>query len=84
VRSFLVYTAARMLVLAVLGLLLYVVGLRGLPLAAVAVLLSLPVSYVLLARQRVAFGADIERRLAERRTRTDRVRSQLRGEDDTG
>ena len=79
-RPFLVYTAARVVLLFAVALLLYVIGLRGFLLAAFAVVLSLPLSYVLLARQRVAFGAHVERRLADRQARTATLRAQLRGD----
>jgi Protein of unknown function (DUF4229) len=82
VRPFLVYTAARMLVLFAVALLLWVIGLHGFLLAAFAVVLSLPLSYVLLARQRIAFGADVERRVAERQARAAGLRARLRGDDD--
>jgi hypothetical protein len=81
VRAFLVYTAGRVLVLFAAAVLLYVVGLRGFLLAASALLVSLPVSYLLLARQRLAFGADIERRVSERRARRADLRARLRGDD---
>lgn len=77
-RPFLVYTAARMLLLFAVALLLYAIGLRGLVLAALAVVVSLPLSYVLLARQRIALGADLERRVAARRARSADLRSRLR------
>jgi hypothetical protein len=84
VRPFLVYTVARMLVLLAVALLLSVIGLHGFVLAAFAVVLSLPLSYLLLARQRIAFGADVERRLAERRARTADLRTRLRSDDAAG
>jgi hypothetical protein len=81
VRSFVAYSGARLLLFVAVGSVLYALGFRGFPLVAVALVLSLPLSYVLLSRQRAALGADIERRLAERRDRTDRLRAQLRGDD---
>jgi Protein of unknown function (DUF4229) len=81
VRPFLVYTAARLLLLLAVALLLYVIGLRGFVLAAFAVVLSLPLSYLLLARQRVALGADVERRLTQRRARSADLRARLRGDE---
>lgn len=81
-RAFAVYTAARVLVFAGVAALLFVVGLRGFPLVLAALLVSLPVSYVLLARPRADFAADVERRLAERRSRREDLRSRLRGDDE--
>jgi hypothetical protein len=83
VRSFLVYTVARVLLLFAMALLLYVIGLRGYLLAVFAVVLSLPLSYLVLAKQRVAFGAEIERRMALRRARSADLRARLRGDEDT-
>jgi predicted permease len=82
VKAFLIYTAARLLVLFAVAGLLYLLGLRGFLLAMVALLVSLPVSYLLLRRQREAFGADVERRLAARRARRTELRAKLRGDDE--
>lgn len=79
-RPFLVYTAARVALLFAVALLLYVIGLRGFLLAAFAVVLSLPLSYLVLARQRIAFGQQVERRLADRQARTAALRAELRGD----
>lgn len=80
-KAFAVYTAGRLLIFAGIAGLLYLVGLRGFLLALVALLLSVPAAYVLLARQRAALAADLERRVTERRTRHDDLRSKLRGDD---
>ncbi|MDT0300538.1 DUF4229 domain-containing protein [Streptomonospora wellingtoniae] len=53
-RSVLAYTAARLLLFAVTYAILYLLGARGLLAAAMAVLISGLVSYVLLSRQRDA------------------------------
>jgi hypothetical protein len=82
VRAFAVYTAGRVLVFAGVAALLFVVGLRGFVLVLAALLVSLPVSYLLLARVRADFAADVERRLTERRARRADLRSQLRGDDE--
>jgi hypothetical protein len=81
VRALVVYTVGRVLVLFAIAAPLYAVGLRGFLLAASAVLLSLPVSYLLLARQRHAFAADIERRVGERHARRADLRAKLRGDE---
>jgi hypothetical protein len=81
VRSAAVYTAGRVLVFAVLAGLCWLVGLRGFLLVVVALLLSIPVSYFLLARQRNALAADVERKVTGRRARREDLRSQLRGDD---
>ncbi len=81
-RAFAVYSVGRLLVFVGVAALLYVAGLRGFFLVLAALLVSLPVSYVVLARVRAEFGADVERRLAERRARREDLRSRLRGDDD--
>jgi uncharacterized membrane protein len=82
VRPFLVYTVWRVLVLFAAAAMLYALGLRGFLLALAALIVSLPVSYLLLRRQREAFGADIERRMEERRSRRAELRGKLRGDDE--
>jgi hypothetical protein len=81
VKPFLVYTAARAGLLVAVALLLYAIGLRGFPLAVFALIVSLPLSYLVLARQRVALGVHLERRMAERRARSAALRTQLRGDE---
>jgi hypothetical protein len=82
VRPFVLYSAGRALVFLGVAALLYVAGLRGFLLVLAALLVSLPVSYVLLARVRADFAVDVERRLAERRARREDLRSRLRGDDE--
>jgi hypothetical protein len=41
------------------------------------------VAYVLLARQRAAFAAEVERRVEGRRAKREDLRSRLRGDDAT-
>jgi Protein of unknown function (DUF4229) len=83
VRAFAVYTVGRLLVFVGAAALLYVVGLRGFVLVLVALLLSLPLSYLLLARARAAFVAEVERRVSDRRARREDLRARLRGDDET-
>jgi hypothetical protein len=82
VKSAAIYTAGRVLVFAVLAGLLWLVGLRGFLLVIAALVLSVPVSYFLLARQRDALAADLERKVTNRQSRRKDLRSQLRGDDD--
>jgi hypothetical protein len=63
VKSAAVYTAARVLIFLVLAGLGWLAGLRGFLLVFVALLVSVPLSYYFLARQRDAFAADVERRV---------------------
>lgn len=81
-KSAAVYTAARVLIFLVLAGLGWLAGLRGFLLVFVALLVSVPLSYYFLARQRDAFAADVERRVNARRARRENLRSQLRGDDD--
>lgn len=81
-KSAAIYTAGRILVFAVLAGLLWLVGLRGFLLVFAALLLSIPVSYFFLARQRNALAADVERKVSNRQARRQDLRSQLRGDDD--
>jgi Protein of unknown function (DUF4229) len=82
VKSAAIYTAGRVVIFAVLAGLLWLVGLRGFPLVIAALVLSIPASYFLLARQRDALAADVERKVTRRQSRRQDLRSQLRGDDD--
>ena len=81
-KAFAVYSVGRVLVFAGVAALLFVVGLRGFVLALAALLVSLPVSYVVLARARADFAAVVERRVTQRRARREDLRSRLRGDDE--
>jgi hypothetical protein len=82
VKSAAIYTAARVLIFLVLAGLGWLAGLRGFLLVFAALLLSIPISFYFLARQRAAFAADVERKVTDRRSRHDDLRSQLRGDDE--
>lgn len=78
-RPTLAYTSARILLfLAALGL-LYFTGARGLPLVALALLISGIVSFVVLSRQRDAMSGALTSRLRGFRERLDEG---ARAEDD--
>ena len=78
-RATFAYTAARILLfVAVLGV-LYLVGLTGLPLLALAVLISGLLSFVVLSRYRDAMAGSIGARLGSFRERLDEG---TRAEDD--
>ena len=85
-RATLAYTSARILMLVVSVILLYLIGLRGLLLLAVACVVSGLASFVLLSRQRdVMSGALMNRiRNGQRRAATFRARigEGARAEDD--
>lgn len=81
-KAFAVYTAGRVLIFVGVAALLFAVGLRGFILVMAALLVSLPVSYVVLARVRADLAAGVEQRLTERQARKQDLRSRLRGDDD--
>jgi len=81
VRAVAVYSLARLLVLVGVGAALYLAGLRGLILLLAAVLGSGLVSYVLLAPQRAAMGAALERRLRRSRGLSARIAASAAAED---
>lgn len=76
-RPVLSYTAGRLAVFVILAAVLWLCGLRGFWLFAVTLLLSIPLSFVLLGRQRAALTDWIESR---RRYRAE-LRAKLRGEE---
>lgn len=66
------YSAARVGLFAVCGVLAWVAGLTGIAWLAVALLTSGVLSWFLLQRQRLAMGAAVERAVENVRTRVDR------------
>jgi membrane-anchored protein YejM (alkaline phosphatase superfamily) len=71
------YTAGRLAIFVVLAAALWLLGLRGLIPFALALLLSMPLSYLLLGRQLAAVTQWIEQRRAQRAD----LRARLRGEE---
>jgi O-antigen ligase len=76
------YTILRFALFFALFGLLWLVGVTGFLAAIIALLLSLPLSYVLLARPRAAFAAVLEQRMNARRERAAELDARLSGEDD--
>ncbi|WP_163508337.1 DUF4229 domain-containing protein [Fodinicola acaciae] len=76
------YTFWRLLVFAGCLGVLYVAGLRRWALVLVALLISMPVAYVLLRRQTSDFATSLGGVLARRRAERDRLRAALKGEDE--
>ena len=62
---------------------LYLAGLHGLIAALVAVVLSVPLAFVLLARPRARFAATIEQRVEAQRARRAQLDEQLAGDEDS-
>jgi uncharacterized protein DUF4229 len=81
VRSLSVYLLGRLAIFAVLAGLLYLVGLRSFYLLLAALLLSVPISVLLLKRPRQSLSGDIERRLDRWRADRRDLRAALRGDD---
>ena len=85
-RATLAYTSARILLLVVSVILLYLIGARGLLLLALACLVSGIASFVLLSRQRDVMSGALMGRIRSRRGRAAGFRARLeegaRAEDD--
>jgi Mn2+/Fe2+ NRAMP family transporter len=85
-RTTLAYTSARILLLVISMILLYLVGARGLLLLALAFVISGIVSFVLLSKQRDVMSGALMARLTSRRKRVGTFRARLeegtRAEDD--
>ena len=83
-RTTLAYTSARVLLLVVSGILLYLAGARGLLLLALAFVVSGTASFVLLSRQRDIMSGALLARLRNRRAAGFRARLDegARAEDD--
>jgi hypothetical protein len=76
------YTVLRFGLFLVLWGLLYVAGLHSLLGALIAVVLSVPLSFVLLARPRARFAATIEQRVEAQRARRAALDQELSGGDE--
>lgn len=81
-RSVLAYTAARLLLFAVAFAVLYLLGARGLLAAAIAVVVSGLLSYVLLSAQRDAMSSTIAGGIARMRGVRARLEAGAAKEDD--
>jgi O-antigen ligase len=75
------YTILRFGLFLALWAVLVLAGLHGLVAALVAVVLSLPLSFVLLARPRARFAANIERRVEAHRSERAELDQKLSGDD---
>ena len=76
-RATLAYTSARVLLLVVSGILLYLAGARGLLLLALAFVVSGTASFVLLSRQRDVMSGALLARLRNGRARAAGFRERL-------
>jgi hypothetical protein len=82
VSAVLRYTVGRVLVFAASLGVLYLIGFRRWALVLVALLVSMPLAYVLLRRSRAKFATGLERVLSRRRAEKARLQAALKGEDD--
>ena len=71
------YTVGRLLIFIAVAAVLWLLGFRSWALVLVALLVSMPISLVVLRRQRLAFARDIARRRQHRRE----LRAKLRGDE---
>ena len=76
-RTGLFYTSARILLLVVSLLLLYVAGARGFLLLALAFVVSALASYVLLSRQREIMAGALNRRLSKMTSKAAEFRGRI-------
>lgn len=81
-RDVALYSAARLALVAVLALLLVLAGVPLLVAVLLALVVALPLSMVLLRSLRVRVNAGMAAAGARRRSERDRLRNQLRGEQD--
>jgi len=76
-RTGLAYTSARILLLVISLVLLYVAGARGFLLLALAFLVSALASYVLLSRQREIMAGALNRRLSKMTSKAAELRGRI-------
>ena len=81
-RAFWVYTVARFALFAVLAVLLWLVGVPYLFAGIIAIAVSVPLSWFLLAKPREAFAATIEARVQQRQVRSVDLGKRLDAVDD--
>ncbi|MBV9594601.1 MAG: DUF4229 domain-containing protein [Actinobacteria bacterium] len=78
-----IYTLLRFGLFFALWGLLYLLNVRGYIGAGIALVLSVPLSWVLLSRPRRAFAANLEQRFLARQQRRATFDARLQGDDDT-
>ena len=76
-----IYTAGRVLLFLAVAAVFYALGLRRFALVLAALLISVPISYVVLRPIRLKWSAEIDKSLNRRRESKQKLRSALRGED---
>lgn len=78
--QFWLYTLLRIALFGAVWGVLWLVNVRGMLALLFAVLLSVPLSFVLLARPRAALAASLEQRVSQRKVREDDLRHRLAGD----
>jgi hypothetical protein len=73
------YTAARLLLMGLVAAVLFLVGFRGWPLAFGAVIVSLPLSWFVLRKQRESLAGSWAARSAERAEQKAKLQAALNG-----
>ncbi|MFI5958297.1 DUF4229 domain-containing protein [Cryptosporangium sp. NPDC051539] len=76
------YTTARFMIFVACVVLLFVIGFRSWFLVMGALLLSAPLSFFLLRKQREAFAERVEGRVSRRQADKAKLRAALAGDDD--
>lgn len=79
-RAFWIYTIARFAMFVVLALVLWLVGVPYLFAGLIAIVVSVPLSWFLLAKPREAFARTIEARVGQRQERNADLGKRLEGE----
>lgn len=80
-RALVFYSFGRVGIFIIIAALGYLAGLRDLPLVLVAIVISLPLSYLALRPQRNALSAVVQKRVEDRQRHREEIRSQLHGDD---
>lgn len=76
------YTVARVMIFVACVIVLFLVGFRSWFLVLGALLLSAPLSFFLLRKQREAFATRVEGRMSKRQAEKAKLRAALAGDDD--
>lgn len=83
-RDLVLYTLARSGLLAVIALLLVLAGVPAVVALLLALVVSLPLSAIVLPRLRARVNAGVAETIQRRRAERDRLRAQLRGDQTRG
>jgi membrane protein implicated in regulation of membrane protease activity len=76
------YTVGRFACFAIVAAILYAVGARSWLLVIASLVVSAPISYVLLKPVRNRWSIQIDQRLARRKAEKEKLRATLRGDDE--